>query len=1262
METRDDEEKLLRSVALQNAQSILLARQRAEEEALRTKEVLERRTEELAQQHEWFQTTLSSIGDAVIATDTHGKVTFLNPVAEKLTGWNSRDAAGQSLEEIFNIVNEDTRQPALNPVSQVMQKGITVGLANHTVLISRTGIEVSIEDSAAPIRDSGGKISGAVMVFHDGTERRHAEGALARLAAIVESSDDAIIGKTLDGIVTNWNKSAERILGYRADEMIGQPITKTIPVERHAEEAFILEQLRQGHAVKHYESVRVTSDGRRIDVSLTSSPILDGEGRVIGASKILRDITEHKQSREALRENEERLRAIFSQAAVGMAIASLDGHFLETNAKFSQILGYSPTELQQMTFIDITHPDDLVRTRDNTRRLLAGEISDFVYEKRYLRKDGATVWSLTTVTLLKDSAGQPRRFIGVIEDITQRKQAELEQARLTDILDKSLNEIYIFDAETLRFQYVNRGALLNLGYSREAMHGMTPLDLKPAFTEASFREMVRPLLKGEKEKHIFRTIHRRFDSSDYPVEVHLQVAAHAGQRVFLAVVLDITERKKAEEALRRNETELRALADSIPQLAWMAHPDGHIFWYNRRWYEYTGTSFEQMQGWGWQSVHDPEILPRVVERWKASIRTGEPFEMEFPLRGADGEFRWFLTRVHPLRDTAGSVLRWFGTNTDVDQVKQVREALRDETRILELLNNTGTTLSSKLDLQTLVQTVTDAATQLSGAKFGAFFYNVLNAEGESYMLYTLSGAPRAAFEKFGLPRNTPVFNPTFRGEGPLRSDDITRDPRYGKMPPHHGMPPGHLPVCSYLAVPVTSRSGEVIGGLFFGHPEPGVFTERHERIILGVAAQAAIAIDNARLYEAAQTAAEERKQLLESERAARAEAERTNELKDLFLANLSHELRTPLSAILGWSQVLRSRDADDADLRQGLEAIERGARMQTQLIEDLLDMSRITSGKVRLDIQPVEPVAFIEAAMETIRPAADAKGIRLEKLLDPAAGPISGDPGRLQQIVWNLLSNAIKFTPKAGKVQVVLERVNSHIEISVADTGIGIKPGFLPHLFERFRQADASTTRRHGGLGLGLSIVKHLVELHGGTVRAKSPGEGCGTTFTIHLPLTVVHRNVHNGERLHPGTSQLASMDFHPTDLSGIKVLVVDDEADARDLIRRVLTDCNAAVLTAGSAGEALPLVESERPHVLVSDIGMPDVDGYEFLRRVRMLGQVRGGKIPAIALTAFARSEDRTRALRAGFLVHVSKPVEPSELVATIASVTGRTGEAEPE
>jgi PAS domain S-box-containing protein len=404
-------------------------------------------------------------------------------------------------------------------------------------------------------------------------------------------------------------------------------------------------------------------------------------------------------------------------------------------------------------------------------------------------------------------------------------------------------------------------------------------------------------------------------------------------------------------------------------------------------------------------------------------------------------------------------------------------------------------------------------------------------------------------------------------------------------------------------------------------------------------------------------AEEEKSRLLSSERAARSAAEHASRMKDEFLATLSHELRTPLNAIVGWSQLLLQGSTDEADLKQGLLTIERNARVQTQLIEDLLDMSRIISGKLRLDIQRALPASFIEAAINSVKPAADAKGIRLEQILDAHAGPVAGDPSRLQQVVWNLLSNAIKFTPKGGRVQVILKRVDSQIELTVADTGQGIAPEFLPFVFDRFRQADASTTRKMGGLGIGLAIAKQLVELHGGSIGVRSPGQGQGSTFTVQLPVMVVHARKDDAEQVHPGFASGMAVNRSRIGLEGIRVLVVDDEPDARDLIKRLLEDCKAVVSTAASAAEAVPILEAQRFHVLVSDIGMPVVDGYEFLRQVRQLKPENGGRIPAIALTAFARSEDRTRALMSGYQVHVAKPVEPAELVATVASVAGLTG-----
>jgi signal transduction histidine kinase/ActR/RegA family two-component response regulator len=392
----------------------------------------------------------------------------------------------------------------------------------------------------------------------------------------------------------------------------------------------------------------------------------------------------------------------------------------------------------------------------------------------------------------------------------------------------------------------------------------------------------------------------------------------------------------------------------------------------------------------------------------------------------------------------------------------------------------------------------------------------------------------------------------------------------------------------------------------------------------------------------------------QSERLGRAEAERLGRIKDEFLANLSHEIRTPLNAILGWSQMLKPGQTSDAELTEGLEVITRNARTQARLIDDLLDMSRIISGKMRLDVQRVDLPAVIDAAIESVKPAAEAKGIKLQKVVDPIAGPITGDPNRLQQVIWNLLINAIKFTPKLGKVQIVVERVNSHIELSVSDTGKGIASEFLPHVFERFSQADSSSKRGYAGLGLGLAIVKSLAELHGGSVRAKSGGEGKGTTFIISLPISVVH-TLDTNENLQHAKIDPHEILLHTADLKGITVLVVDDEPDAIGLVKRIMEDCGATVESCMSAAECLASVPTFMPDVVIMDIGMPDMDGYTLIGKIRTLSPQQGGRTPAVALTAFARSEDRRQAMLAGFDLHVAKPVEPGELVAVVSRLARR-------
>lgn len=402
---------------------------------------------------------------------------------------------------------------------------------------------------------------------------------------------------------------------------------------------------------------------------------------------------------------------------------------------------------------------------------------------------------------------------------------------------------------------------------------------------------------------------------------------------------------------------------------------------------------------------------------------------------------------------------------------------------------------------------------------------------------------------------------------------------------------------------------------------------------------------------------EARSRLLASEQAAREEAEHANHLKDEFLATISHELRTPLTAIIGWSKMLREGNLDESLSARAVETIYRNAQSQNQLIADLLDVSRIISGKLRLDVRSIDLPTIIEAALDAVRPAAEAKNIGLQSLIDPLAGPISGDAARLQQVIWNLLTNAIKFTPKGGRVHVKLERVDSHVEITVSDSGIGISHEFLPYVFDRFRQADAATTRLHGGLGLGLSIVRQLAELHGGTVRVESAGEGKGATFIISLPFIAMIGEQVEPEGIHPTASQHSAPLDCPPSLDGLRVLVVDDEEDTRDLLRAVLENCGSEVTTAASVAEAMKAIETLPPDVLVSDLGMPGEDGYSLIARVRALPAERGGQTPAAALTAYARVEDRLRVLRSGFQIHLPKPVEPVELVTVVANLAVRIG-----
>jgi PAS domain S-box-containing protein len=774
MASEDDEERRLRSVALQNANAILIARQRAERE--------------LAAERERLRITLASIGDAVISTDAEGRVIYLNGVAEALTGWTEAEAAGRPLPDVFHILNEYTREPAENPALHALRLGVIVGLANHTVLIARDGTERPIDDRAAPMVDESGAPVGVVLVFRDVTERRRDEEVRARLAAIVESSQDAIISKTLDGVIRTWNTGAERIFGYRAEEAVGRSITLIIPADRLDEEREILGRISRGERIEHFETVRVAKDGRQLDISLTVSPIRDAEGRVIGASKVARDVTERKRVEEALRTSEQRFRTLTAHAPVGIFLTDREGHCLFVNESWCKMAGLSPEEAMAQDWARALHPED--------------------------------------------------------------------------------------------------------------------------------RE-------------------------------------------------------------------------------------------------------------------------RVFHEWYDAANTGRPFASEYRFRTPRGEVTWLQGRAVELRDEAGVISGYIGTLTDITERREAVEALK--------------------------------------------------------------GADRR---------------------------------------------------------------------------------------------------------------------------------------KDEFLALLAHELRNPLAPLRNGLQVMRLA-ADNANLvAKTRDMMDRQLSHMVRLIDDLLDISRISRNKMELRLSRVLLADVVSSAVETARPALEAAGQELTVALPPEPVHLDADLTRLAQVFGNLLNNSAKYTERGGHIELTAARDGDQVAVAVRDDGIGIPAAALPNIFDLFSQVDRSIERSTGGLGIGLALVKGLVEMHGGTVEAASPGQGKGSTFTVRLPVLE--------DRAEPSPAAPAEA-WPDSSRSNRRILVVDDSRDSAASMATMLQLLGNEVRTAHDGLEAVIIAEQFRPQVVLMDIGMPKLNGYEATRRIRE--QPWGRDMAIIALTGWGQEVDRARSKEAGCDGHLVKPIDLPDL-----------------
>jgi PAS domain S-box-containing protein len=692
----------------------------------------------------------------------------------------------------------------------------------------------------------------------------------------------------------------------------------------------------------------------------------------------------------------------------------------------------------------------------------------------------------------------------------------------------------------------------------------------------------------------------------------------------IAARMEISQlRREAALQVRDREQQLRLVTDNAPVL--LLYCDAQLRYrfvnapyaarFGRQVDEVVGRALPEVLGSAWPALRqhaEDAVAGRTVE-----------FEELLPYPEC-GE-RWMHGTYIPERDAAGAVGGFIGVLQDVTERKLAELAAQEEAQRFEKLTRVGLALAGESDLQRIVQAVTDVATDLTAAHFGAFFYNVVNAQGESYMLYTLSGVQREHFAGFPMPRNTAVFGPTFAGEAIVRADDITRDPRYGHNPPYHGMPKGHLPVRSYLAVPVTSRTGEVLGGLFFGHPEPGVFTEKAERIVAGIAAQAAVAIDNARLHE-------QRVRLID-------QLQEADRRKDEFIATLSHELRNPLAPLRNGLHVLRLAPGPADPGMLGMMG--RQVDQLVRLVDDLLEISRINRGTLALRRQPIDLQDVVRHAMETSEPLMREAGHVLEVDLPERELLVEGDAARLAQVLSNLLNNAARYTDRGGRIGLRVAVEAGRVRMTLRDSGIGFPPGDAQRLFEMFSRGDRST-----GLGIGLALARRLVEMHGGTLDAHSDGPGQGATFTLVLPL---------GEQLAAPQPRP-----EPAALPAIRVLVVDDNRDAADTLRTLLQLLGARAEMVHDGEAALARFGAFCPDAVLLDIGMPGMDGYQVARALRERHPDWNGAL--IALTGWGQENDRRKGQEAGFDHHLVKPVDVDVLQRLLASVAAaKSGTAMP-
>lgn len=1190
-----------------------------------------RRSEELLREsEERYRTLFDSIDEGFcvfeMLFDAAGKpfdYRFLetNPAFEKATGLI--DAVGKTALEMV---------PNLEPSwFEIYGK---VALTGESLRFTEGSVAMNRWFDVYAVRVGGAESRKVALIFNDITEHKKAEETLRdseeRFAKAFNSSPLVLTITALKtGQLIEVNETFVRVTGYARDEAIGRTTAELGLWANSGEREEELKKVQKMGEIRDLEYRFRLRDGGEI-IGLLSAELLEIGGEPC-ALTIIQDITERKKAEEI----SERYRLLSQRARDVILFVRPDGQIIDANQVASETYGYEYEELVRMNLQDLRAPETHSVLEDQLAKANNGGIQ---FETDHLRKDGVK-FPVEVSSVGADIAGE-RLLISIIRDITERRRNEeiVRQSMKQLALVTDIAPVYIANCDRdKRFKFINKAYADRFGLKPEECVGKPIVEIigQAAFEKLSgYIEIVLGGQPVEFELDIpYPKIGEHFMHCSYAPEFDEQ-----GQVIgWVAAITDMSERRRMEEALRESESRFRTMTNSAPMLVWMSGTDKLSAYFNQTWLDFTGRTMEQEIANGWmEGIHEDD-LERCLEVFSRTFEAHEGFEIEYRLRRFDGEYRWILDKGIPLFTHNGTFRGYIGSCIDVTERREAQDTLlkaerRASEEYLELLSRivpVAQTLGTARDLTSVYRALHEfVRASMPCTAFFVSFYDparalrtaayVCGEEGE----VDISLLPPLTLTPDGGPNSQAIFE--------KRSVVVNRYWDLMKTRPHVILNEDGIDPNSSLVVPMTVMN-RIIGTLEVQAYENDAFTNEHIIALEMVANLAAVAIENVRL--------------LEVEAEARETAEAANRAKDEFLSVLSHELRTPLNSMLGWTRMLRTGILDAEKSARAIEVIERNTLLQNNLIEDLLDVSRIISGKMRIEKETVDLTKVFDDAVEILRPFAAQKNIEFEAETPESSLVIDGDATRFQQIVVNLVQNSVKFTGEGGRISASLSRAGDVARLVVTDNGIGISEELLPFIFDRFRQADSSTKRAYSGLGLGLTIVRNLVELHGGTIQAESAGPGQGATFTVEIPLTEEFLEKTSAKTR---SSQLSGK---TAALAGARILLVDDDAESLVPLQIFLEKEQAEIHTATSAKEALEKLAAQDFHILITDIGMPLADGYDLIARVRQLQTEQNAFITAIALTAYASSDDRRRALAAGFQGHLAKPVDFDELLTVIKS-----------